>query len=94
MVLADPLHTPLPLARLKTATIVTIDKRRLIPQAKGRLVTSFLESFFDQYVEYDFTADLEKKLDQISAGELAWKDVLREFWKQFSAAVDETKDLR
>ncbi len=82
------------LGTLENRDYVTIDKRRLIPQAKGRLVTSFLESFFDQYVEYDFTADLEKKLDQISAGELAWKDVLREFWTQFSAAVDETKDLR
>ena len=82
------------LGTLEARDYVTIDKRRLIPQAKGRLVTSFLESFFDRYVEYDFTADLEKKLDQISAGDLAWKDVLREFWTQFSAAVDETKDLR
>ncbi len=82
------------LGTLEARDYVTIDKRRLIPQAKGRLVTSFLESFFERYVEYDFTAELEKKLDQISAGELAWKDVLREFWTQFSAAVDETKDLR
>ncbi len=63
---------------------VEIDKRKLVPQAKGRLVTAFLESFFTRYVEYDFTASLEEKLDQISAGELNWKDVLRDFWKDFS----------
>ncbi len=82
------------LATLENRDYVIIDKRRLVPQAKGRLVTSFLESFFDRYVEYDFTADLEEKLDRISAGDLQWKDVLRDFWKEFSASVDETKDLR
>jgi DNA topoisomerase I len=73
---------------------VTIDKRRLFPQAKGRLVTAFLESFFERYVEYDFTAALEEQLDQISDGKLAWKDVLRDFWRQFSGAVDGIKELR
>jgi len=82
------------LATLENRDYVTIEKRRLFPQAKGRLVTSFLESFFDRYIEYDFTADLEGKLDRISAGELQWKDVLRDFWTEFSASVDETKDLR
>ena len=53
------------------------------PEDKGRLVTAFLESFFSRYVEYDFTADLEEKLDRISAGELDWKDVLRDFWREF-----------
>ena len=53
------------------------------PSPRGALVTGFLESFFLRYVEYDFTADLEEKLDQISAGELAWKEVLREFWRDF-----------
>ena len=65
-----------------------------IPEDKGRLVTAFLESFFSRYVEYDFTADLEEKLDLISAGELEWKDVLRDFWREFIAAVDEIGDLR
>ncbi len=82
------------LATLEAREYVTIDKRRLMPQAKGRLVTSFLESFFSRYVEYDFTASLEEKLDLISAGELEWRDVLRDFWTQFSANVAETKDLR
>lgn len=73
---------------------VTTDKRKLVPQAKGRLVTAFLESFFTRYVEYDFTASLEEKLDQISAGDLNWKDVLREFWKDFFSQIEDTKELR
>ena len=71
-----------------------IDKKRLIPEDKGRLVIAFLESFFKRYVEYDFTADLEEKLDLISDGKLEWKDVLRDFWRDFTAAVGEIKDLR
>ncbi|MCS0505266.1 type I DNA topoisomerase [Ancylobacter mangrovi] len=82
------------LAVLRDREYVRLEKRRLVPEDKGRLVTAFLESFFDRYVEYDFTADLEEKLDKISAGELAWKDVLRDFWLDFTAAVGETKDLR
>lgn len=82
------------LKTLEDREYITIDKRKLIPEAKGRLVTAFLESFFTRYVEYDFTASLEEKLDQISAGELNWKDVLRDFWKDFIAQIDETKELR
>jgi DNA topoisomerase-1 len=73
---------------------VRIDKKRLYPEDKGRLVVAFLESFFARYVEYDFTADLEEKLDQVSNHEIDWKQVLRDFWRDFSGAVDETKDLR
>ena len=61
---------------------------------RAACVTAFLESFFERYVEYDFTASLEEKLDEISAGKLAWKDVLRDFWKDFSGAVDDIKELR
>ena len=71
-----------------------IEKKRLVPEDKGRLVIAFLESFFMRYVEYDFTADLEEKLDLISDNKMAWKDVLRDFWKHFIGAVDEIKDLR
>ncbi|MDO9415895.1 type I DNA topoisomerase [Pararhizobium sp.] len=84
-------------ATLKTLSdreYVVIDKRKLIPEAKGRLVTAFLESFFARYVEYDFTASLEEKLDRISAGELNWKDVLRDFWTDFFAQIEDTKELR
>ncbi len=82
------------LAVLEDRDYVRIDKKRLIPEDKGRLVTAFLESFFKRYVEYDFTADLEEKLDLISDGKLEWKDVLRDFWRDFTAAVGEIKDLR
>ncbi|HEY8128365.1 MAG TPA: type I DNA topoisomerase [Hyphomicrobium sp.] len=73
---------------------VRIEKKRLVPEDKGRLVIAFLESFFKRYVEYDFTADLEEKLDLISNNDLAYKDVLRDFWRDFMAAVGEIKDLR
>ncbi|WP_354555906.1 type I DNA topoisomerase [Rhizobium aquaticum] len=82
------------IATLRDREYVTIDKRKLIPDAKGRLVTAFLENFFAKYVEYDFTADLEEKLDKISAGELDWKKVLREFWNDFFAQIEDTKELR
>jgi DNA topoisomerase I len=70
------------------------DKNRLIPEDKGRLVTAFLSNFFRKYVEYDFTADLEGQLDDVSAGERDYKEVLARFWRDFSAAIAETADLR
>ena len=79
---------------LRDRGYVRLDKKRLYPEDKGRLVTAFLESFFQRYVEYDFTADLEEKLDLISADQLAWKDVLRDFWTDFIAAVNDIGDLR
>jgi DNA topoisomerase-1 len=82
------------LAVLGERDYVRIDKKRLIPEDKGRLVTAFLEGFFKRYVEYDFTADLEEKLDLISDGKLEWKDVLRDFWRDFTASIAEIKDLR
>ena len=82
------------LSVLRDRGYVRLDKRQLVPEDKGRLVTAFLESFFERYVEYDFTADLEEKLDKISNGDLSWKEVLRDFWRQFSADVDQTKELR
>ncbi len=82
------------LAVLQERQYVRVDKKRLIPEDKGRLVIAFLEGFFKRYVEYDFTADLEEKLDLISDGKLAWKDVLRDFWREFTGSVDEIKDLR
>jgi DNA topoisomerase-1 len=82
------------LAVLQERDYVRIEKKRLIPEDKGRLVIAFLEGFFKRYVEYDFTADLEEKLDLISDNKLEWKDVLREFWRDFTGAVEEIKDLR
>jgi len=70
------------------------DKNRLIPEDKGRLVTAFLVNYFRKYVGYDFTAELEDELDDVSAGSRDWKDVLARFWRDFSAAIAETSDLR
>ncbi len=82
------------LAVLRDRDYVRLDKKRLIPEDKGRIVVAFLESFFSRYVEFDFTADLEEKLDKVSNNEIDWKAVLREFWQDFSGAVDGTKELR
>jgi DNA topoisomerase-1 len=82
------------LQTLRDREYVRIEKKRLMPEDKGRLVVAFLESFFRRYVEYDFTADLETQLDRVSNNEIDWKQVLRDFWQDFSAAVGETKDLR
>ncbi|NWG23987.1 MAG: type I DNA topoisomerase [Pseudorhodoplanes sp.] len=82
------------LAVLKDRGYVRLDKKRLIPEDKGRIVVAFLESFFQRYVEYDFTASLEEKLDKVSNNELFWQDLLRDFWDGFTAAVGEIKDLR
>ena len=82
------------LSTLRDRAYVRMDRNRFYPEDKGRLVTTFLNSFFHRYVDYDFTADLEEKLDEVSAGNLDWKQLLRDFWKDFSAAVGETKDLK
>lgn len=79
---------------LQDRDYVTLDKRRFTPSDKGRLLTAFLEEFFSKYVEYNYTADLEEQLDKISAGDLNWKRMLHDFWNEFSATVDGTKDLR
>ena len=79
---------------LKDRKYVRLDKRRLFPEDRGRIVVAFLESFFAKYVEYDFTAGLEEQLDLVSNSEVAWRDVLRDFWRDFIAAIDGTKDLK
>jgi len=70
------------------------EKNRLIPEDKGRLVTAFLFNYFRRYVGYEFTANLEQDLDNVSAGDAVWTDVLGRFWRDFKAAVDETAELR
>jgi DNA topoisomerase I len=70
------------------------DGNRLIPEDKGRLVTAFLENYFRRYIGYDFTADLENQLDQVSAADADYKEVLHRFWRDFSAAIAETSELR
>lgn len=70
------------------------DKNRLFPEDKGRIVTIFLMNFFRKYVGYEFTANLEAQLDEVSAGDEDYKDVLGQFWKDFSVAISETSELR
>ncbi len=82
------------LAVLRDREYVRLEKKKLVPEDKGRLVTAFLESFFNRWVDYDFTASLEEKLDKVSNHEIDWREVLRDFWRDFSAAIGETKDLR
>ncbi len=76
------------LTTLRDREYVRMDKNRFIPEDNGRLVTAFLEQFFTQWVQYDFTAALETRLDEVSAGDLDWKVVLRDFWSQLKPATD------
>jgi DNA topoisomerase-1 len=79
---------------LQERDYVRLDQRRFIPEDRGRVVTAFLENFFSRYVQYNFTAELENQLDEVSGGRMDWKAVLRNFWKEFSEAVAGTTDLR
>ena len=81
------------LSVLQDRDYVRLEKRRFEPEDRGRLVTAFLASFFERYVQYTFTADLENQLDEISGGRTEWKAVLRQFWGAFDKAVGETRDL-
>jgi len=82
------------LSVLRDRAYVRMDRNRFVPEDKGRIVTAFLTSFFARYVEYGFTADLEEKLDEVAMGDLTWKQLLRDFWRHFSTAIDEAKDLK
>ncbi|OUJ01601.1 DNA topoisomerase I [Acetobacter orientalis] len=78
---------------LRDRNYVMLENRRFVPEARGRLVTAFLVSFFERYVDTTFTASLEALLDDISDGRAEWKEVLASFWHDFSKAVADTKDL-
>ncbi|QFU32596.1 type I DNA topoisomerase [Brevundimonas sp. Bb-A] len=82
------------LSTLRDREYVRVEKNRFYPEDKGRLVTAFLEQFFSKWVEYDFTAALETRLDEVSAGDLNWKVLLREFWQDFHAATQAAGELR
>ena len=79
---------------LQDRKYVRLESKRFVPEDRGRLVTAFLESFFERYVAYGFTAAMEEQLDDVSGGRIDWKTVLRDFWRDFSSAVDDTKELR
>ncbi len=78
---------------LQDRDYVRLENRRFVPEDRGRVVTAFLTSFFQRYVQYNFTADLEQKLDDVSTGRIEWRDLLREFWEGFIAKVDDIRDL-
>jgi len=82
------------LQRLQDLKYVTLEKRRFVAQDLGRMVTTFLVRFFEKYVDTGFTSAMEEKLDEISAGRIDWRAVMREFWAEFSRAVEATKDLK
>ncbi len=82
------------LSVLQDRKYVRLDKRRFIPEDRGRLVTAFLVSFFEHYVDTGFTAGMEEKLDDISAGQMDWRVMMHAFWDEFSRTVDQTKDLK
>ncbi|WP_323015288.1 type I DNA topoisomerase [Devosia sp.] len=82
------------LSTLKDRDYVRLEGKALHPEDRGRIVTAFLENFFTRYVEYGFTAGLEEQLDEISDGKLDYKQVLRDFWADFTGNVEEIKDLR
>ena len=79
---------------LKTRGYVNIESRKMFPQDRGRIVTAFLSNFFKKYIDYDFTANLEDKLDDISSGRLNYINVLDDFWKSFYSLIEQTKEIR
>ncbi len=79
---------------LQDRDYVRLESKRFLPEDRGRIVTAFLRNFFERYVEYEFTADLEEKLDAVSNGRIDWRALLHEFWDAFQAKVEETQELR
>ncbi|WP_426167145.1 type I DNA topoisomerase [Sandarakinorhabdus sp. DWP1-3-1] len=82
------------LQTLRDRAYVRVEKNRFWAEEKGRLVTAFLERFFEKYVGYDFTADLETRLDDVSAGDLDYLKVLRDFWDDFEPKTKEILELK
>jgi DNA topoisomerase-1 len=82
------------LQTLKDREYVRVDKNRFLPEESGRLVTAFLERFFERYVNYDYTASLEEELDDVSGGRLGWQKMLEEFWKDFKPKAGEVMEQK
>jgi DNA topoisomerase-1 len=82
------------LQTLKDREYVRIDKGRFVPEESGRLVTAFLERFFEKYVSYDYTAELEEELDDVSGGRLEWHKLLQDFWRDFRPKAGEVMDQK
>lgn len=82
------------LQTLKDREYVRVEKGRFVPEESGRLVTAFLERFFEKYVSYDYTAELEEELDDVSGGRLDWHRLLGEFWRDFQPKAGEVMDQK
>ena len=79
---------------LRDRNYVRMENKRFVPEDRGRLVTAFLTSFFERYVNSGFTASLEEQLDDISGGREDWRLVMKAFWDEFSKAIEQTRDLK
>jgi len=82
------------LQTLKDREYVRLEKGRFVPEESGRLVTAFLERFFERYVSYDYTAELEEELDDVSGGRLDWQRLLEEFWRDFRPKAGEVMERK
>ena len=80
------------IATLKNRKYVELDAKRFVPTDVGRVVNRFLTNYFTQYVDYDFTAQLEDELDKIACGEIEWVPVLEKFWGPFKERIDDTQE--
>lgn len=89
-----PSTYPAIISVLQEREYVKMEKKRFFPESKGRIVSAFLEKFFTQYVEYDFTANLEEELDEVSNGKLDWKKMLKAFWSPFKKRTDEVLEIK
>ena len=79
---------------LKMRNYVEVEKNRFVPEDRAILITGFLKGFFSKYVDYEFTAEMEESLDEITSGTINWKEFLDKFWKNFSSNIGEVTDLR
>ena len=79
---------------LSTRNYVELINKRFNPTDRGKLISAFLEKLFSKYVDYNFTADLENQLDEITSGKIEWVQVLNNFWKDFYENVGKVKEKR
>jgi DNA topoisomerase-1 len=79
---------------LRDREYVRMEKNRFFAEESGRLLTAFLERFFPRYVAYDFTAEMEEELDDVSGGRAEWKQVLDAFWRDFKPKSDEVMERK
>ena len=82
------------LQTLKDRAYVSTDKNRFAPSESGRLLTAFLERYFERYVSYDYTAGLEESLDDVSGGRTDWQAVLDAFWRDFKPKTVEVMEAK